>query len=173
MRRNEGSQRRGENPSKPSAEPPERRFVPLERRRSPGAPIVLFFDLVYAFAISQLTRCLLLDFTVGGLARTTILLLAAWAIWVLTTWVITYYHAELLPLRFMLVGVMVMNMLMFASLPHTEAKWAFGVALPMSAIPFAWPAFLLLSQVVGDDELRMRFLRALLWAPVIAIPWIA
>jgi low temperature requirement protein LtrA len=133
---------------------------------------VLFFDLVYAFAISQLTRCLLLDFTVGGVVRTTILLLAAWAVWVLSTWVVTYFDADQLPVRFMLVGVMTMNMLMFASLPHSEAKWAFGVALPMVAILFAWPSFLL-SQGVGRDELRLRFLRALAWAPVFAIPWIA
>src|SRR5262249_54744967 len=101
-----------------------------------------------------------------------ILFMAVWAIWLLGTWVVIYFDAEALSLRFMLVGVMTVSMLMFTSLPHAETKWAFGVALPMVAMLFAWPIFLL-SQVGRSDELRLRFLRQLLWAPVLAIPWIA
>jgi low temperature requirement protein LtrA len=65
-------------------------------------------------------------------------------------------------------GVMIVSMLMFASFPHTEGKWGFGVALPMVAILFAWPIWL--TRIGGR---QMRFLRALLWAPVLSIPWIA
>src|SRR5262249_28613906 len=122
-------QRHVENASKPSAERPERRSALGERRSSPRAPIVLFFDLVYAFAVNQLARCVLLDLTLGGLVRTTILFMAVWANWLLGTWVVIYFDAEALSLRFMLVGVMTVSMLMFTSLPQAETKWAFGVAL--------------------------------------------
>src|SRR5437879_10099390 len=124
------SERRVQNQPKAPAVLPDRRSGLGERRWSPTASIVLFFDLVYAFAINQLTRGLLLDLSVGGLVRTAILLAAVWAIWALMAWVTSQFDAESLPLRFMLMGVMVVSMLMFASLPHTEGKWGFGVAIP-------------------------------------------
>ncbi|NWM35090.1 hypothetical protein GY658_26155, partial [Escherichia coli] len=47
----------------------------------------LFFDLVFVFAITQLSHTLLHHFTLVGAVQVTLLFLAVWWVWVYTTWV--------------------------------------------------------------------------------------
>ena len=46
----------------------------------------LFFDLVFVFAVAQLSHGLLKDLTVAGAAKTLFLLLVVWWAWIYTTW---------------------------------------------------------------------------------------
>jgi hypothetical protein len=46
----------------------------------------LFFDLVFVFAVTQLSRYLLHHLTVQGAAQTLFLVLVAWWAWIYTTW---------------------------------------------------------------------------------------
>jgi hypothetical protein len=54
-------------------------------------PLELFFDLVYVFAITQLSHLLLDHPTVGGALETLFLLLVVWWAWQYTTW-FTNWH---------------------------------------------------------------------------------
>ena len=114
--------------------------------------------LVYAFAITQLTRCLLDDPSVTGVVKTIVLLVTVWAIWALTTWVTTYFDPNSVPTRYVLVGVMLVSMLMFASLPQNGGWWGFGVALPVVVIQFGWP-IVVLSRIDRQDRLWTNFVR--------------
>src|SRR3954447_23316806 len=63
--------------------------TPHFRRRSEGeeqksTTLELFFDLVFVFAITQLSHSLLGDLTVAGGARTLFLLLVVWWAWTYT-----------------------------------------------------------------------------------------
>jgi low temperature requirement protein LtrA len=49
--------------------------------------IELFFDLVYVFAVTQLSHHLLGDPTVRGALQTALLLAMVWLVWEYTTWV--------------------------------------------------------------------------------------
>jgi low temperature requirement protein LtrA len=49
--------------------------------------IELFFDLVYVFAITQLSHYLLGHATVPGALQAGLLLVMIWLVWVYTTWV--------------------------------------------------------------------------------------
>src|SRR5919205_940854 len=69
-------------------------------------PLELFFDLVYVFAITQLSHLLLDHLTVEGRLETLFLLLAVWWAWVYTTWVTNWFDPDRLPVRLMLVAVM-------------------------------------------------------------------
>jgi low temperature requirement protein LtrA len=60
-------------------------------RHTPGAARVtnveLFFDLVYVFAVTQLSHHLLSDPTITGALQTALLLAMVWLVWAYTAWV--------------------------------------------------------------------------------------
>ncbi len=49
----------------------------------------LFFDLVFVFAVTQISHTLLAHFTPSGVLQTTLLFLAVWWVWVFTSWITT------------------------------------------------------------------------------------
>jgi len=48
--------------------------------------VELFFDLIYIFALTQLSHRLLDHLTLGSALETLFLLLAVWWAWIRTTW---------------------------------------------------------------------------------------
>lgn len=55
------------------------------------SPFELLFDLVYVFAVTQLSHRLLGELTIGNALETLFLLLAVWWVWVYTTWVTNWF----------------------------------------------------------------------------------
>src|SRR4051812_43542571 len=51
----------------------------------------LFFDLVFVFAVTQLSHALLADLSAGGAVRILLLLLAVWWVWIFTSWVTNWF----------------------------------------------------------------------------------
>lgn len=49
--------------------------------------IELFFDLVFVFAVTQLSHLLISNFTLQGGAQALLLMLAVWWVWIFTSWV--------------------------------------------------------------------------------------
>ena len=62
----------------------------------------LFFDLVFVYAITQLSHALLGNFTPSGVVQNTLLFLAVWWTWVYTTWVTNWLDPEQTPVRILL-----------------------------------------------------------------------
>src|SRR4029453_19049142 len=56
--------------------------------------VELFFDLVFVFAVTQLSHALLEHLTLGGLVETTLLLMAVWWVWVYTSWVTNWLDPD-------------------------------------------------------------------------------
>jgi low temperature requirement protein LtrA len=90
--------------------------------RAPGAervvtPLELFFDLVYVFAIGQLSHHLLeqVDFQTG--AETLIMTLAVVYAWYMTAWGANWLEPDGLPVRALLVGLMFASLLMSVAIP--------------------------------------------------------
>ena len=54
-------------------------------------PVELFFDLVYVFAVTQLSHQILDDLSVAGVARAAFLLLIVWWAWIYTTWMANWF----------------------------------------------------------------------------------
>src|SRR2546430_4818618 len=80
--------------------------------------IELFFDLVYVFAVTQLSHYLIGHSTVAGALQTGLLLAMVWLIWSYTTWVTNWLDPELIPVRLLLVVLMLISLAMSASLPR-------------------------------------------------------
>jgi low temperature requirement protein LtrA len=90
--------------------------------RTPGAErqvsaLELFFDLVYVFAIGQLSHHLFAHVDLRTGAETLVLALAVFYAWYMTAWGANWLEPDRLPVRALLVG------LMFASLLMSVAMW--------------------------------------------------
>src|SRR5215469_17960009 len=86
--------------------------------------IELFFDLVYVFAVTQLSHRLLADPTPRGALQSALLLAMVWLLWGYTAWVTNWMDPERLELRILLVILMLVSLAMSAALPR-----AFGGGL--------------------------------------------
>src|SRR5215212_10335076 len=82
----------------------------------------LFFDLVYVFAITQLSHLLAERLDLPGALQTALLLLALWWAWVDTAWVTNWFDPDRRPVRVMLVGTMVAILIMAVALPGRSAS---------------------------------------------------
>jgi low temperature requirement protein LtrA len=94
----------------------------LRRHRDGGhqrvTNIELFFDLVYVFAVTQLSHYLLRNLTVTGALQAALLLVMVWLLWAYTTWVTNWLDPERIPVRLLLLGLMLVSLVMSAGLPQ-------------------------------------------------------
>jgi Bacterial low temperature requirement A protein (LtrA) len=80
--------------------------------------IELFFDLVYVFAVTQLSHYLMGHSTVPGALQAGLLLVMIWLVWVYTTWVTNWLDPDQMAVRLLLVVLMLISLAMSASLPR-------------------------------------------------------
>jgi low temperature requirement protein LtrA len=90
--------------------------------------VELFFDLVFVFAVTQLSHSLLEHLTAGGLLQTTLLFLAVWWVWIYTSWVTNWLDPDKAPVRLMLFALMLAGLVLSTSIPE---------AFETKALPFA------------------------------------
>ena len=79
--------------------------------------VELFFDLVFVFAVTQLSHALLADLTVTGAAHITLLLPAVWWVWVYTSWTTNWFNPERMPVRLCLFAMMIAGLVLAAAIP--------------------------------------------------------
>ena len=80
--------------------------------------IELFFDLVFVFAVTQLSHGLLEHFSLVGMAQTALLLMAVWWVWIYTSWFTNWIDPAHTPVRLVLLCLMLAGLLLSTSLPH-------------------------------------------------------
>ena len=82
----------------------------LLRTRDEAAKVLnleLFFDLVYVFAITQLSHYLLGHLTPLGVLQAATMWFAVWLGWQYTAWVTNWFNPDNLSMRFMLMALMI------------------------------------------------------------------
>lgn len=131
----------------------------------------LFFDLIYAFAVTQLSHHLLHDLSPVGAAETLLLWFAVWLGWQYTCWVTNWFDPDSLPIRLMLFGVMLLGLVMAAALPKAFHEHGLVFALAYVGIQAGRSAFVLW-QLKAGDRLVANFKRILGWTCISAIFWI-
>jgi low temperature requirement protein LtrA len=100
--------------------------------RAPGAervvsPLELFFDLVYVFAIGQLSHHLLEHVDLQTGAETLIMALAVLYAWYMTAWGANWLEPDRLPVRVLIVGLMFASLLMSVAIGDAfgDRAWLF------------------------------------------------
>jgi low temperature requirement protein LtrA len=155
--------------SEPTPEP-----HPLLRARDHGAPRVtfveLFFDVVYAFAITQLSHLLLDHLTVRGALQTLLLLLAVWWAWVYTAWFTNWYDPDHRAVRLVLLAVMFASLVMSSALPEAFGAHGLVFAIAYVAMQVGRTGYASFAQD-DDDRLRRNLQRVGAWAMLAGVPW--
>ncbi len=132
----------------------------------------LFFDLVYVFAVTQISHHLLGHLTLWGALESLVLWFAVWLGWQYTSWVTNWFDPDTLHIRLMLFSVMVVGLVMAAALPHAFENLGMLFALCYSAIQVGRTLFVLISLGNGH-ALAPNFQRILGWVSVSAAFWIS
>ncbi len=134
--------------------------------------VELFFDLVYVFAITQLSHLIIGDLTVGGVASAVFLLVVVWWAWINTTWMANWFDPASSMVRTVLTGVMLASLLMAAAVPHAldENGALFAASYVALQVGRNAAAMVLLRR---DHRLRDVFERLLLWSIVSGALWLA
>jgi low temperature requirement protein LtrA len=126
--------------------------------------IELFFDLVYVFAVTQLSHHLLGNPTVGGALQTVLLLAMVWLVWSYTTWVTNWLDPDRMAVRLLLVALMLVSLAMSASLPRAFTDLGLWVGGSYAAMQIGRSVFMVV--VLRGDRLRANFERILVWCLV-------
>src|SRR5437868_6789991 len=79
--------------------------------------VELFFDLVFVFAVTQLSHSLLANLTPIGAAQMALLLPAVWWVWIYTSWTTNWLNPERVPVRLCLFAMMLGGLVLAASIP--------------------------------------------------------
>lgn len=133
----------------------------------------LFFDLVYAFAVTQLSHTLLHHLTIGGAVETVILWFAVWLVWQYTCWFTNWFEPEAMPVRAALFAVMLLGLVAAAALPEAFGERGLVFAGCYAAMQVGRTAFGLFFLERSGDPLAANFRRILGWSVIAALFWIA
>ena len=135
--------------------------------------VELFFDLVFVFAITQISHSLLAHFTPLGFLQTAILMLAVWWVWVFTSWITNWLDPEKTPVRVMLFGLMMAGLLLSTSIPKAFETRGLAFALAYVAMQAGRNAFALVTLPRHETGHRNNFTRIMVWLSVSGLFWIA
>ena len=138
----------------------------------PITTVELFFDLVYVFAITQLSDLILNDLSLAGVAHAAFLLVIVWWAWIYTTWMANWFDPTSPVVGAVLTTVMLGSLLMAAALP--EAFGEHGVLFATSYVALQVgrnvAAASLLTRI---HPLRDVFERLVGWSAVSGLLWLA
>ena len=147
-----------------------RPIVPHQHSRVTYAE--LLFDLVFVFAVTQISHTLLGRFTPLGAVQTTLLLLAVWWVWVYTSWITNWLNPETTPVRVMLFALMLGGLVLSTSIPKAFKSRGLWFAIAYAAMQVGKTVFLWVSTPPNRTQARMNAVRITAWLSVSAVFWI-
>jgi low temperature requirement protein LtrA len=132
----------------------------------------LFFDLVFVFAITQLSHGLLERLTPLGAVQTAILMFAVWWAWIDTAWMTNWLDPERAPVRMLLFALMLVGLVISASIPGAFGERGLAFAIAYATFEIA-PKFFMLWALKRHDAGNYRnFVRITVWRAAGAACWL-
>jgi len=140
----------------------------LMRDRSQGqqrvTSVELFFDLVYVFAVTQLSHYLLHHRTLAGALQAAVLLTMVWQLWAYTTWVTNWLEPDRFPVRLLLLCLMLISLVMSAALPAAFGRSGLLVGCSYAVMQIGRTVFTIWA--LRGQPLATNFVRILAWCCV-------
>jgi low temperature requirement protein LtrA len=134
--------------------------------------VELFFDLVFVFAVTQLSHKLLASLALDNLVQVALLFLAVWWVWMYTAWTTNWLDPERIPVRSCLFLLTIAGLFLSMSIPHSFAERGLVFAGAYVSMQVGRTLFVLWA-VRGGSERRVRnFQRILSWLLLSAVFWI-
>jgi low temperature requirement protein LtrA len=135
--------------------------------------VELFFDLVFVFAVTQVSHTMLAHFTPLGVFQTLVLLLAVWWVWIYTSWVTNWLDPEKLPVRLLLFVLMIAGLVMSTAIPKAFETRGLAFAGAYAFMQVGRSTFMLCAVWKSDAVLKENFQRIVIWLAIPAVFWIA
>lgn len=134
--------------------------------------VELFFDLVFVFALTQLSTYLYENQSGLGVLEGVIMVCALWWAWVSTTWVTNWLDPVALPVRGAVIALAFVALVMSASIAEAfgERAWAFAVAYVVLQV--GRTAFITWATARHDRAVSRDFALVLIWTVAGAALWI-
>jgi low temperature requirement protein LtrA len=150
----------------------------FERRRGDGdeahaGALELFYDLVFVFAVTQVSHLLLDNLTWAGVGQAALVLLVVWWAWNYTTWVTNELDLGSVVVRLMLIGVMLASLVMAVAIPDAFGRDALMFAGAYVAIQVGRHTFLAFAAGDAGSIERERAIQILIWFLGAGVFWIA
>jgi len=135
----------------------------------------LFFDLVYVFAITQISLFVRAHADWVGLAEAALLFLAMWWAWIYTTWATNWADPDTVPVRLMLVFAMLVSLVMAVVLPRAfdGDQHALVFAASYCTLQLGRNLFMVWAMAQDSPSGSRNLMRAAVWF-VYSVPlWLA
>ena len=144
--------------------------------RAPGAeravsPIELFFDLVYVFAVGELSHHLLEHVDLRTGAETVVMALAVFYAWYMTAWGVNWLEPDRLAVRVLLVGLMFASLLMSVGIADAFDGRAWLFVTGYLLLQVGRSAFLIVA--LRGRALGEHFVNVLVWELLAGVLWVA
>lgn len=133
----------------------------------------LFFDLIYVFAVTQISHLLLADLSPLNALHSLVLWFAVWLAWQYTCWVTNWFDPDKVSMRLMLFMIMLLGLLGAAALPHAfnRQNQAWVLALSFAGIQLVRNGFVLLNLGL-NHPLSANYKRIFAWGILSSVLWI-
>jgi low temperature requirement protein LtrA len=133
----------------------------------------LFYDLVFVFAVTQVSHLLLGHLSWTGAGQAALVLLVVWWAWNYTTWVTNELDPDSVVVRLLLIALMLASMLMAIAIPEAFGDRALLFAVSYVAIQVGRHSFLTFAAADRGTIERRRAGRILVWFVAAGVLWIA
>jgi low temperature requirement protein LtrA len=135
--------------------------------------IELFYDLVFVFAVTQVSHLLLHHLSWAGAAEAGLVLLMVWWAWNYTAWVTNELDPDSIAVRGLMIAITLVTLVMAIAIPGAFGPHAFLFACTYVVIQVGRTLFLtFVSGTPGSIE-RERALHILFWFLASGVFWIA
>jgi low temperature requirement protein LtrA len=133
----------------------------------------LFFDLVFVFAVTQLSHALLADLTATTALRLAVLLPAVWWVWIYTSWTTNWLDPERIPVRTCLFVLMICGLTLASAIPKAFDSRGLVFAGSYVVMQLGRTLFVLWAVRTAPISMRRNFQRVFVWLVYGSIFWIA
>ena len=130
----------------------------------------LVFDLVYAFAVTQISHLLPGIDSAAGIGQALVLWFAVWLGWQYTCWFTNWFNPDALPVRLCIFATMPLALVLAAAIPQAFGPFALVFALCYLAAHIGRQLAAVL--ILGRHELAANYRRLLGWSCISALFWI-
>lgn len=134
--------------------------------------VELFFDLIFVFAVTQLSHLLIGHLSLAGAFQTLLLLLAVWWAWIDTSWVTNWLEPNHPAVRGLLFVLMFLGLLLSASIPHAFDAEGLLFAITYACMQIGRSVFMLWVLRHRDPANFRNFQRIATWHLLIGVLWI-
>ena len=144
---------------------------------SRASTLELFYDLVFVFAITQVSHYLLQEdganLSWEGAGQAAVILVAVWWSWNYTTWTTNELDTDAPAVRGMVIAVMLGSLMMSVAIPYAWEDRALLFAGSYVAIQVGRHAFLAYVAGTKGSIVRIRAERILIWFLLSGVFWIS